>query len=147
MRLQSLSRLLQDGNGQFVVGCQTQDVVVVADMAMGPPGPFRDAPLMVSGEVTHRSHKAERVLLFYPSKPLLCIRADGKQPLLRTDHHIATIPSILDAWDDMNRLAWRFGHRRRLGGGVGRTPTWLLWLHQRNGSRPLDQQGEGGDLL
>src|SRR6266487_2152785 len=103
MRLQSLSRLLQDGNGQFVVGCQTQDVVVVADMAMGPPGPFRDAPLMESGEVTHRSHKAERVLLFYPSKPLHCIRADGNLPFIETAPPVISTPSLLDAWDDMNR--------------------------------------------
>ncbi len=46
--LQSLSRLLQHGNGQVVGGSKTQGVAVVADLPMRPPGTSGDAPLMMS---------------------------------------------------------------------------------------------------
>ena len=50
MSLERLSRLLQHGNGQLLGGSQAQMVAVVADMAMGAPVAFGNAPLMMGRE-------------------------------------------------------------------------------------------------
>src|SRR5260370_34252760 len=115
MSLQSLSCLLQDRHGQFLGQCQRQGVAVVADVPMCSPSPFLDAPCMMSREVPHLSHKTKRVLLGHPGKPLLGIWLKWKQPLLGTDHDVASLTAILDAWQDMRWLGRHF----RFGGGPG----------------------------
>src|SRR5258708_5423858 len=115
MSLQSLSSLLQHGNGQLLGGSKTQGGDVVTDVPMRPPGPFLDAPLMMSREVARFSHKPKRVLLCHPGKPLWGVRLKREHAVLRTDHHIVPLLAILDARDDMNRLAGRFGSGTRAG--------------------------------
>src|SRR6266700_2039089 len=109
MSLQSRSRLLQYRHGQFLGRCQTQRVAVVAEMPMGAPGASRDTPLMMSREAAHFSHKTKRGLLCQPGKPLGGIWLKREHAVLRADHHVAPLWPILDARQDMNWLARRFG--------------------------------------
>src|SRR6266566_3070304 len=82
---------------------------------MCAPGPFGDAPLMMSREVAGSSHKTKRVLLCYPGKPLLRLWLKREQAALGTDHHIVPLLAVLDTRDDMNRLGRRFGEGRGSG--------------------------------
>src|SRR5437867_4123247 len=77
--LQSLSRLLQQRQGQLLGGCQRQPVTVVADMPMGAPGASRDAPLMMSRQAARLSHKTKRGLRCQPGKPFTVIWLKGEQ--------------------------------------------------------------------
>src|SRR6266566_3760994 len=70
------------------------------------------------------SHKPKRVVLSQPGKPLLGIRLKGEHAVLGTDHHIAPILSILDTWNDRNRL----GRRLRFGGSRGTRASGLGFL-------------------
>src|SRR6266702_2773413 len=102
-------------------------------MSMRPPGPTGDAPLMMRREVTCFSHKAKRGLCCQPGKPLRGIRLKREQTMLGTDHHIVSLIAILNARDDMNRLARELGCRTRAGsrgGGLGGT-TGRLGLLRR----------------
>jgi len=122
MSLQSLSRLLQHGNGQLMAGCQTERVALVADVPMRAPGPVLHPPLMMRGEVARFSHKAKRVLLGHPGKPLRGIWLKREQAVFGTDHHILPLRAILDARDDTNRLVGvlKTGRERGAGGaGLG----------------------------
>src|SRR5581483_3906684 len=140
-----------------MVGCQKLDVDVVADMAMRPPSPFGHTPLMMSREMTSFSHKAKRVLLSHPGKPLRCIWLKREQAVFGTDHHIAPLLAILHARDDMNRLLrrFRFGLHRGRAPRTGNRGRGLLWTLDRAGrlSRSyrvralLEQAGEISDLL
>src|SRR6266487_5985139 len=143
MSLQSLSRLLQHRNGQFLVGCQTLDGVMVADLAMCPPGPFGHAPLMMCREVAPFSHKAKRVLLGYPGKPLLRLWLQGEQAALGTEHHIVPLLAVLDARNDMNRLGRRFGCGRGSGTRAGSKACGLLWRLGRAGWLGRSQRDDG----
>ena len=102
--LQSLSRLLQDGNGQVVGGSKTQGVAVVADLPMRPPGPSRDAPLMMSRESAQFSHKTKRGLRCQPGKPLRGIWLEGEQATLGADHHVVPSGPILETRDRTARI-------------------------------------------
>jgi hypothetical protein len=127
--LQSVSGLLQHGNGQVLIGCQTQVVAVVADLSMGPPGASGGGPLMMSSEVARPSHKPKRGLLCHPGKPLWGIRFKGEPTFLGTDHHILSLLPILDARDDMSGLARRLGGGRSSGTRArsrGCGPGWTL---------------------
>src|SRR5260370_24746826 len=132
MRLQSSRRRLEYCQSQCVGGCKTQRVAVVADMLMRPPGPSGNAPLMMSREAAHFSHKTERGLLCQPSKPLGGIWLKREYAVLRAGHHVASLWPILDARQDMNWLARGLGCRTRagssgggLGGRIGRLcPLW-----------------------
>src|SRR5713101_8573191 len=113
-------------------------VAMVADMPMGAPGASGDAPLMMRRETTPLSHKAKRGLLCHPGKPLGGIWLKREQALLGTDHHIVSLISILNARDDMNRLARELGCRTRAGsrgGGLGGTTgrLGLLGRSRRDG--------------
>src|SRR6266487_2916956 len=91
---------------------------------MCAPGPFGDAPLMMSREVAGSSHKTKRVLLCYPGKPLLRLWLKREQAALGTDHHIVPLLAVLDTRDDMNRLGRQLGCKTRArskGGGLGGT--------------------------
>src|SRR5260370_3424418 len=95
---------------------------MVGDMAMGAAGASGDAPLMMRRETTPLSHKAKRGLLCHPGKPLGGIWLKREQAMLGTDHHIVSLIAILNARDDMNRLARQLGCRTRAGsrgGGLG----------------------------
>src|SRR5713101_9252887 len=138
MSLQSCRRLLQYRQSQFLGGCQTQRVAVVADMLMRPPGPSGNAPLMMSREAAHFSHKTERGLLCQPSKPLGGIWLKREYAVLRAGHHVASLWPILDARQDMNWLARGLGCRTRAGsrgGGLGGTTgrLGLLGRSRRDG--------------
>src|SRR5260370_39151919 len=100
-------------------GSKTQGVAVVADLPMRPPGTSGDAPLMMSGEAAQFSHKTKRGLRSQPGKPLRGVWLKWEQPLLGTDHHIASLAAILDAREDMSRLGRRFGWGRGSGTRVG----------------------------
>src|SRR5258708_35290066 len=86
-------------------------VALVADMSMGAPGAFGDAPLMMGRERARSSHKAKRGLLCQPGKPLGSLWLKGEQAPLGTDHHIVPLRAILHARDDMHRLARALGRR------------------------------------
>src|SRR5438067_721168 len=153
--LQSLSRVLQHGHGQVVGRSKTQGVAMVADMPMRPPGPSRDAPLMMSCEAAQFSHKAKRGLLRQPGKPLRGIWLKREQPLLGADHDVASFWPILDARDDMSRLAGRLGCATRAGSrrcGLGWTlgrPGRLRRSQRDGGPWPVlrDEAGEISHLL
>src|SRR6185312_10180095 len=113
---------------------------------MGAPGPIGDAPLMRSREVSLFSHQAKRLLLSHPGKPLRRIRLKREPTFLGTDDDIASVLAILDARDDMDRLArccgggTRAGSRRRRS---GRTRARFAWPGPRRrsdwlGSRLLE---------
>src|SRR5436190_9231360 len=118
--LQSLSRVLQHGHGQVVGRSKTQGVAMVADMPMRPPGPSRDAPLMMSCEVAQFSHKAKRGLRGQPGKPLRGIWLKREQPLLG---QITALPSsgpFSERGMACGDFLGGFGARRERGaGGVG----------------------------
>src|SRR5436305_6954253 len=97
MSLDRLSRLLQHRHGQFLAGCQTQMVAMVADLPMGAPGASGDAPLMMGRETPPLSHKAKRGLLCQPGKPLGGIWLKREDAVLRAGHHVASLWPILDA--------------------------------------------------
>src|SRR5260370_1855274 len=100
---------------------------------MGAPGPFGDAPLMMSREVACSSHKTKRVLLCYPGKPLLRIWLKREQAALGTDHHIVPLLAVLDTRDDMNRLGRRFGEGRGSGTRAGSRACGVGWRLGRAG--------------
>src|SRR6266567_981154 len=107
---------------------------MVADMPMGAPGASGDAALMMRRETAPLSHKAKRGLLCQPGKPHRGIWLKREQAILGTDHHRVSLIAILNARDDMNRLARRPGCRTRAGsrgGGLG-GPTGRRGLLGRN---------------
>jgi hypothetical protein len=141
--LQSLSRLLQHRKSELLVGGQTQGITVVADLPMGAPGPSLDVPLMMSGEVACSSHKPKRGLLCHPGKPLRGIWLQREQALLGTDHHVVPLLAILNARDDMHRLARGLGCRTRAGSRGG----GLRWTRSRPGLRGQSRRAGGRVLL
>ncbi len=108
---------------------------------------------MMSGEVAHLSHKAKRVLLGSPRQTTPGYQAQMGAALFGTDHHVVSIRSILDARDDMNRLAGGFGGATELGeegAGLGGRCARLLWRSRRGGRLDrarLEQEAEIRDLL
>src|SRR5260370_34508658 len=94
-------------------------VAMVADMPMGAPGAFGNAPLMMGREAAHLSHKTKRGLLCHPGKPLLGIWLKRESAVLGTDHHIVPLIAILHARDDMHRLAGGLGCWSRPGSRGG----------------------------
>src|SRR5579885_1849263 len=89
--VQRVSSLLQDSNGQMLIGCQRQVVAVIADLSMSTPGASRGGPLVMSGKVALFAHKAKRGLLCNPGKPLRGIRLKREHAVLGTDHHGASL--------------------------------------------------------
>src|SRR6266702_671666 len=124
-------------------------------MSMRPPGPTGDAPLMMRREVTGFSHKAKRGLCCQPGKPLRGIRLKREETLLGTDHDVASFCPILDARQDMSRLAGRLSCGTRAGsrgGGLGWTlsrPALLSRSQRDGGLWPVlrDEAGEISHLL
>src|SRR6266702_6284662 len=138
MSVQSRRRLLQYRQSQFLGGCKTQRVAVVADMLMRSPSPSGNAPLMMSREAAPFSHKTKRGLLCQPGKPLGGLWLKREYAVLRAGHHVASLWPILDARQDMNWLARGLGCRTRAGsrrGGLGGTTgrLGLLGRSRRDG--------------
>jgi hypothetical protein len=154
--LQSVSGLLQDGNGQVLIGSQRQVVAMVADLSMGTPGASGSGPLMMSSEVARLADKTKRGLLCDPGKPLWGIRLKREHAMLGTDHDVASLFGELDARDDMDRFGRRFGGGRgwrpkRTFGRLGRRKRrW--WAGRRRkvrweeGSEPVNRSLQRADL-
>src|SRR5260370_749658 len=94
---------------------------------MCAPGPFGDAPLMMSREVAGSSHKTKRVLLCYPGKPLRRLWLKGEEAALGTDHQRVPLLAILDTRDDKNRLGRRCGAGRGSGPRAGSRACGFGW--------------------
>src|SRR5437899_179290 len=111
---------------------------------MGPPGPFGDAPLMMSGEASRFPHKTKRRLLSHPSKPLRGIRCKGEQTAFGTGHGVASLRPVLDARQDVRRLGRRFGGSRTRAGSGGGGCGWMLGRGRQWGWNRLDLLLEQG---
>src|SRR5258707_5605827 len=127
-------------------------VAMVADMPMGAPGAFGNAPLMMGREAAHLSHKTKRGLLCHPGKPLGGLWLKREEAVLGTDHHIVPLLAILDTRDDMHRLAGRLGSGTRAGSWgswLGGTPARLGCRSRADWRRRLllEQEGEISHLL
>src|SRR5438445_2895746 len=79
---------------------------------MRPPGPSGHAPLMMGRQVAASAHEAKRGLPRQPGKPGRRIGFESEESLLGADDHVASVWRILNARDDMSRLAGWLGHRR-----------------------------------
>src|SRR5215471_16939637 len=106
---------------------------------MGAPGASVDAPLMMRRQAARLSHKAERGLLCHPGKPLWGVWLKREETVLGTDHDVASFWPVLDARQDMNWLAGRFGCGTRAGCRGGE----LGWTLGRAGLLSRSQQAGG----
>src|SRR2546430_3627866 len=106
-------------------------------MAVRPPSSSGDAPLMMGRQVAASAHEAKRGLFGQPGKPRRSIWLQGEEPVLGTDHDVASLGPILNARDDMSRRAGRLGCATRAGssrGGLG----WTLGRRGRLGRSQRD---------